>query len=186
MGDEFGDAMEQLWGVTSELTGLTELEACLDNKDFEHCSSLAADVLIGAKLKALEKAYDGLKLLKRGCEVAGKAGMRTMSARSADVPCLTHNVPGLPRDKSKIPDSTDCGACAKRIRDSLGGGEIVTIKPAGQHGLGGYRGQDTFWFEHIVVVYKGRVYDGFTGRGGETIAEYKAKWDWPDAINFGF
>ncbi|MFD9212524.1 hypothetical protein ACFVY9_05245 [Streptomyces sp. NPDC059544] len=109
------------WGVTSELTGLTELEACLDNKDFEHCSSLAADVLIGAKLKALEKAYDGLKLLKRGCEVAGKAGMRTMSARSADVPCLTHNVPGLPRDKSKIPDSTDCGACAKRIRDSLGG-----------------------------------------------------------------
>lgn len=35
-------------------------------------------------------------------------------------------------------------------------------------------------------MHNGRVYDGFTGRGGETIAEYKAKWDWPDAINFGF
>ncbi|TLQ46249.1 hypothetical protein [Streptomyces marianii] len=67
----------------------------------------------------------------------------------------------------------------------LGGGEIVTIKPAGRHGLGRHRGPDTFLIEHTVVVYQGRVHDGSTGRGGETIAEYKAKWDWPDAINFG-
>ncbi|MFC7993181.1 hypothetical protein ACFUV2_28220 [Streptomyces pilosus] len=113
MGDEFGDAMDQLWGGTVELTGLGELEACLDNKDLEHCSSLAADVLIGAKLKALEKAYDGLKLLKRGCKVMDQAGMQTMSARSADVPCLTHNVPGLPRDKSMITKGPgDCEVCA--------------------------------------------------------------------------
>lgn len=30
-GDEFGDAMKQLWGTTAEL------EACLDRKDLDHC-----------------------------------------------------------------------------------------------------------------------------------------------------
>ncbi|WP_327686244.1 hypothetical protein [Streptomyces sp. NBC_00467] len=191
MGDEFEDAVNQLWGVTSEFTGLGPLEACLDEADFEHCSGLAEDALIGAKMKALEKAFNALKLLKRGCKVVSRsavriAGVARTAALSADVPCFEHDVAGLPRDASKIPDSTDCGVCAQRIRDSLGAGEIITIKPAGQHGLGGYRGQDSFWFEHVVVVHNGRVYDGFTGRGGETIAEYKAKWDWPDAINFGF
>ncbi|MEU7407420.1 ALF repeat-containing protein, partial [Streptomyces sp. NPDC044948] len=80
-GDEFNDAMQGLWGVTAELTGLTELEACLDNKDLEHCWSLAADVLVSAKLKALNKAFDSLKWVKRGCKVVSR--LTTLSAAQA-------------------------------------------------------------------------------------------------------
>ncbi|MFG3380190.1 hypothetical protein [Streptomyces sp. NPDC047999] len=80
-GDEFNDAMETLWGVTAELTGLSELEACLDNKDFENCGSLAADVLIGAKLKALNRAYESLTWVKRGCKII--SGMTTMMVTRA-------------------------------------------------------------------------------------------------------
>lgn len=42
------------------------------------------------------------------------------------------------------------------------------------------------WFHHEVVVGNGRVYDAFTGHGGVPIDEYKALWEFPDAINFGF
>lgn len=55
MGDEFNAAMQQLWGATAELTGLGNLEACLDAGDFENCGSLAADALVGARFKALER-----------------------------------------------------------------------------------------------------------------------------------
>ncbi|MFE1909558.1 ALF repeat-containing protein, partial [Streptomyces gardneri] len=74
MGPEFNQAMEELWGFTSSVTGLGDLEACLEKKDFENCWSLAADVLIGAKLKALEKAYDKLMALQGVCAVPGAMG----------------------------------------------------------------------------------------------------------------
>lgn len=81
-GDEFGAAMEDLWGFTKELTGLTELEACLNKKTLDHCGSLAADVLIGSKLRALDKAYDALKLLKRGCKIVRKTTLSAVSSAS--------------------------------------------------------------------------------------------------------
>lgn len=81
MGDEFGEAMDKLWGGVSEYTGLGQLEACLENKDFKSCSSLMADVLIGAKFKALNKVYESLKWLEFGCKViSGTTAMMTMRA----------------------------------------------------------------------------------------------------------
>ncbi|WP_053746091.1 polymorphic toxin-type HINT domain-containing protein [Streptomyces sp. NRRL WC-3618] len=77
-GEEFGAAMKDLWDGTKELAGLGEYEACLQKKDFEHCSSLAVDVLISAKLKALEKAYDKLKLLKRICTKCFPPGTKVL------------------------------------------------------------------------------------------------------------
>ncbi|MDH6627677.1 hypothetical protein M2271_005504 [Streptomyces sp. LBL] len=49
-----------------------------------------------------------------------------------------------------------------------------------------YRGVDAGWFFHVVVVYNGRVYDAWTGRAGDTIAEYKAQWTRHNKIDFGF
>lgn len=201
--------MDELWGVTKELTGLGELEACLDNKDFDSCSGLATDVLIGAKLKALDRAFDSLKLLKRGCKILSKSAVSGTSAvggpaarstavsgstavggsvvaLAADVPCVEHNVPGFPRDKSKITNGPgDCKACAEQIRDSLGGGEIIRFEKPGNF-FGDYREQYNTWDHHYVVVRDGRVYDAFTPKGGETIAKYKSEWLYGDIINFGF
>jgi hypothetical protein len=89
MGDEFEAAMKQLWGVTGELTGLGNFEACLDAGGFENCGSLAADALILAKLKALNKAYDSLKWLKRGCKViSGTTTMMVMQSAAVGKGCL--------------------------------------------------------------------------------------------------
>ncbi|GGO75944.1 hypothetical protein GCM10012289_52200 [Nonomuraea cavernae] len=59
--------------------------------------------------------------------------------------------------------------------------------------LGAFGASDTFNFRSAltetadwVAVRDGRVYDAFTPRGGETTAEYKAQWDYSDAIDFGF
>lgn len=55
--------------------------------------------------------------------------------------------------------------------------------------LGPYRGASPGcpgWGVHEVVVKDGRVYDGFNGASGETIAEFKAQWTCSDAIDFGF
>ncbi|MFD3822514.1 hypothetical protein [Streptomyces sp. NPDC058625] len=49
-----------------------------------------------------------------------------------------------------------------------------------------YREKDTLWGSHTVMVLNGRVYDAWTGRAGESIAEYKARWQWNDVIDFGF
>ncbi|MEV6781226.1 hypothetical protein [Streptomyces sp. NPDC051098] len=188
MGDEFEDAMNQLWGVTSEITGLGRLEACLDKADFEHCSGLAADALIGAKTKALEKAFNALKLLKRGCKVVSRSALSPASfasfAASSDLPCGVHSVPGLPRDKSMITNGPgDCQACAERIRNSLGEGEVVRI-PAPRSFFDKYRDQETDnWNNgyHAVVVLNeplsscpaggnDLVGGGVTGQGPSSLA----------------
>ncbi len=70
----------------------------------------------------------------------------------------------------------------------LGDGQIVRFGPAGTF-FGNYRRQETInWNNgnHVVVVLNGRVYDAFTPKGGESIAEYKAQWDFGDIIDFGF
>ena len=139
------------------------------------------DALLSGKLKALERVYDELKLLKRGCKIVDKAPLRsatsvrtaslqTLATRSRGVPCGEHGVPGLPQDVSKIPNSFGCEACAEKIKKSLGGGKLVTIKPTEELLLPKYRGEDSGWYHHVVVVYNGRVYDAWTGRVGETIA----------------
>ncbi|WP_097867951.1 hypothetical protein [Streptomyces sp. rh34] len=188
-GREIGDALDKSMDVTKEFIGLGELEACLQNKDFSSCATLVGEVLVGAKVKALKKSYDALKLLKRGCKIASRSALRTASASSADLPCGTHNIPGLPRDKSKITSGPgDCQACAERIRDNLGDGKIVWFGPAGPY-FGKYREQDTdFWNNsyHVVVVLNGRVYDAFTPKAGESIPEYKSRWQYGDIIDFGF
>lgn len=147
------------------------------------------EVLVGAKVKALKKAYDSLKLLKRGCKVASKSTPRTTSSMSADLPCGAHIVPGFPRDASKIKSGPgDCQACAERIRDNLGDGKVVRFSPPVRY-FGKYRGQSTENWDngyHVVVVLNGRVYDAFTPKAGESIAEYKSRWEYGDVINFGF
>ncbi|MEV6204424.1 ALF repeat-containing protein [Streptomyces sp. NPDC051771] len=75
MGPEFNQAMEELYEFGSTITGLGELEECLEKKDFASCGTLAVDVLVGAKLKALNRAWESLTLLRRGCRIIGAATM---------------------------------------------------------------------------------------------------------------
>ncbi|MEU6395288.1 polymorphic toxin-type HINT domain-containing protein [Streptomyces sp. NPDC046939] len=75
-GPGYFEALRPLWKITAELTGIGNLQTCLDNQDLANCGPLVAEALIGAKLKSLEKAYDGLKLLKRTCTKCFPAGTK--------------------------------------------------------------------------------------------------------------
>jgi hypothetical protein len=53
--------------------------------------------------------------------------------------------------------------------------------------LGKYRGHDTHWQWHEVVVKDGRVYDAFTGsESGIAFDQYKSLWKDRAYIDFGF
>ncbi|MFO0553766.1 MAG: RHS repeat-associated core domain-containing protein [Polyangiaceae bacterium] len=91
-----------------------------------------------------------------------------------------------PRDIANQQNWHGCEERAREIQNVLGGGTIVRIEPKTGRMLGGYRKQHPAWYYHEVVVKDGRVYDAFTGGKGATIKEYKALWEFPNFINFGF
>jgi len=111
---------------------------------------------------------------------------------------LVHNV-----SKIKLPFSLNSNWTARHISDplcrngceevaakieSMIGGEIRRIQATdGRNGLlGRYRGANTGWHHHEVVVKDGRVYDAFSGHEGVTIEEFKGLWQYPDGLDFGF
>jgi len=79
-----------------------------------------------------------------------------------------------------------CERVAAQIQKLIGG-EIKTIVPRSPNvALGAYRKKNWEWHLHVVVVKAGRVYDAFTGHRGLPIDEFKALWQYSDAIDFGF
>ncbi|MBQ1010712.1 RHS repeat protein [Micromonospora sp. M51] len=120
------------------------------------------------------------------------ADLHTYYVLAGKTPVLVHNTgcaPDLgpkwkPRPETEIPCSTGCERVAAQVQKKIGG-EIVTIRH-GNFFLGKYRGQDTGWYTHTVVVKDGRVFDAFSGRNGVPINEYKGLWEYNDTIQFGF
>lgn len=97
------------------------------------------------------------------------------------------DIPGTPA-KASWPTQVggNCKVCAERIQGQIGG-DMVQITPGGGRVLGpstNNPGGD--WFHHWVVVKDGRGYDSFTGPGGMSPSQYKAQFEYGDAINFGF
>jgi hypothetical protein len=90
-----------------------------------------------------------------------------------------------PRDINNAACANGCERAAAQIQKLIGG-DVKTIIPKRDPTLGGYRGKNWGWSFHEVVVKNGRVYDAFTGGQGLSITEYKALWEFPDHINFGF
>ena len=50
--------------------------------------------------------------------------------------------------------------------------------------LGKYRGQDSLWAHHDVVVKDGRVYDAWTGPNGEVMGVYRDQFEYGDDLLF--
>lgn len=85
------------------------------------------------------------------------------------------------------PTASNCRQCADDIQRMIGGQQAV-IGPVGSGRVLGPSANNPAgdWFEHVAVVKDGRVYDGFTGRAGMPIDDFKAQFQYGDAINFGF
>jgi len=89
-----------------------------------------------------------------------------------------------------------CQAVAEAIQSEIGG-EVQHIVPTVGNYLGPVRSaagewvnpagaKAAGWFDHYVVVNGGRVFDALTGPEGLAISEYKALYQYADAIQFGF
>ncbi|MBV9855153.1 MAG: hypothetical protein JOY82_11655 [Streptosporangiaceae bacterium] len=89
-----------------------------------------------------------------------------------------------PRDPSTICRSTGCEDVAKEIQQKIGGTIYRIEDSAGARYLGKYRGEDTYWNYHEVVIKDGRVYDAWTGRYGEPFDQYVNEWQYGKYLRF--
>ncbi len=84
---------------------------------------------------------------------------------------------------SEIPGSTECEACAEDIVATLGEGaqivriEVPSVRPQGTPFTGTYRGQDSGWVFHEVVIQEGRVFDAFGPRNGVPVDDWFDLWE---------
>jgi len=88
------------------------------------------------------------------------------------------------RPTSQIPNSSGCEETAVDIQKTIGGDRYRITDQYNAPSLGKYRGQDTYWDHHDVVVLDGRVYDDWTGPEGQPMDEYRNEFQYGDDLNF--
>lgn len=108
-------------------------------------------------------------------------------------PILVHNSNGKcgdlgeawkPAKTSTICGSTGCEDVARQIQSQIGGTRHRITDAYGAPSLGKYRGEDTRWAHHDVVIRDGRVYDGWTDRYGEPIDVYRSRFEYGEYLRF--
>ncbi|WP_344449826.1 Hint domain-containing protein [Actinocorallia aurantiaca] len=121
------------------------------------------------------------------------AGLHTYYVLIGDTPVLAHNSDpctekfwpkGEPSDLCDISGSTGCEDVARTIQRVIGGERMRITDRYGAPTLGKYRGQDSFWGHHDVVVKDGRVYDAWTGPEGEPMDVYRSRFEYGDDLVF--
>jgi RHS repeat-associated protein len=78
-----------------------------------------------------------------------------------------------------------CEAVARDIQKLIGG-DVVRITPKETRLLPEFRNHSWGWFHHEVVLRDGLVYDATTGGAGLSTSGYKALWQFPEEVSFGF
>jgi hypothetical protein len=84
----------------------------------------------------------------------------------------------VPQDPKTICKSTGCEDVAIDIQKKIGGTRYRIEDQYGAPTLGKYRGEDTYWNYHEVVINNGRVYDAWTPRTGEPLDTYLGQWQY--------
>jgi hypothetical protein len=100
----------------------------------------------------------------------------------------------IPWKKYPITDPllrSGCDEVATEIQRQIGGEVFEISPPDGAAYLGRVDGKtpakaDVSWTNHFVVVKDQLVFDLLTGASGQAPDAYKQRWEYADAINFGF
>jgi hypothetical protein len=78
-----------------------------------------------------------------------------------------------------------CEAVATKIQGFIGGDVYRVTDAYGAPSLGPLKnGHNPNWTHHDVVIKDGRVYDAFTGGGGLTIDEFRARFEYGEYLEF--
>jgi RHS repeat-associated protein len=119
--------------------------------------------------------------------------LHTYYVLAGETPVLVHNSDPCPEtywpkgkasDVCSISGSSGCEDVARSIQQSIGGSRMRITDRYGAPSLGKYRGQDSFWGHHDVVVKDGRVYDAWTGPEGEALDVYRRQFEYGDDLVF--
>jgi hypothetical protein len=211
LGWEIGDITSDLWyfapkwakeaKTVDELCQAAGLYAVAQARVEVEGGMLLASFLGGAAGKAIIEKNFGRAFLKAGIELnkddggslripgdtpaRPRVGVMPSADSNTRPPRLSVNWKA--RTVTDPACQTGCENVARQIQGHIGG-DIRRITPTDPNAnfLGPYRGHNPAWAYHEVVVKEGRVYDAFTGHEGLPIAEYKALWEYGDAIKFGF
>ncbi|MGW1718187.1 SpvB/TcaC N-terminal domain-containing protein [Streptomyces sp. NPDC002156] len=119
--------------------------------------------------------------------------LHTYYVRAGSTPVLVHNSgpcgPDLgeswtPKPASQVCGKGGCEDVADHIQSVIGGDIMRITDSLGAPYLGKYRGIDSKWSHHDVVVKDGRVFDATTGRLGEPIEQFKANFEYGEYLIF--
>lgn len=86
------------------------------------------------------------------------------------------------QEPSSICGSNGCEDVAVGIQEKIGGERMRITDQYGAPTLGKYRGEDTNWAHHDVVLKDGQVYDAWTGRRGEPVERYLSHWEYGEYL----
>ncbi|MEV7355120.1 polymorphic toxin-type HINT domain-containing protein [Kitasatospora sp. NPDC091276] len=113
------------------------------------------------------------------------AGNVPVLVHNSDLPCAkTYWPKGKASNVCTISGSNGCEDVARSIQQSIGGTRMRITDRYGAPSLGKYRGQDSRWAHHDVVVKDDRVYDAWTGPGGEPMDAYRGQFEYGDDLDF--
>ncbi|GAA2114395.1 RHS repeat-associated core domain-containing protein [Streptomyces synnematoformans] len=119
------------------------------------------------------------------------ANTHTYYVLAGNTPVLVHNSNcgdlgenWKPAKTSTICGSTGCEDVARKIQSQIGGTRYRITDSYGAPSLGKYRGEDTMWAHHDVVIRDGRVYDAWTSRYGEPLDQYRSRFEYGDDLRF--
>ncbi|MCX5078472.1 polymorphic toxin-type HINT domain-containing protein [Streptomyces sp. NBC_00424] len=121
------------------------------------------------------------------------ADIHTYYVLAGRTPVLVHNTNDKCGDLGEawkqaktqnICGSTGCEDVARQIQSQIGGTRFRITDSMNAPSLGKYRGEDTRWSHHDVVIRDGRVYDGWTDRYGEPLDVYKSHFEYGEYLRF--
>ncbi|MBM2614910.1 hypothetical protein JIG36_04975 [Actinoplanes sp. LDG1-06] len=184
-----------------------DLMECVKTPNFEACFWTIIELVPWGKLKKIGNVWD---LYKKWEKFADKVrngrkkrdDIADDARRSRDACKIKPPVPGNGRVAAladpdpfpcddvdaagwPVPNMDNCKACAKKIKELIGGETFRLSDSMGAPKLGPSKHDPTGrWDEHFVVIKDGVVYDGFTGPKGMPLKQYRAQWTYGEYLDF--
>ncbi|WP_304944875.1 ricin-type beta-trefoil lectin domain protein [Streptacidiphilus sp. ASG 303] len=120
------------------------------------------------------------------------ADLHTYYVLAGYTPILVHNSDAVcdlgeswaPKKAEQVCGTGGCTEVAKQIQARIGGTVTRITDKYGAPWLGKFRGVDSQWQYHDVLVKDGRVFDATTNRYGEAIDEYRSHFEYGDDLMF--
>ncbi|MGW2449119.1 RHS repeat-associated core domain-containing protein [Streptomyces sp. NPDC001675] len=118
--------------------------------------------------------------------------LHTYYVLAGATPILVHNSGAacdlgeswVPKKPEQVCGTGGCTEVAKGIQARIGGTVTRITDKYGAPWLGKFRGVDSGWQYHDVLVKDGRVFDATTGRHGEPMDEYRNHFEYGDDLVF--